>query len=94
MGWVRVVRTRIEQDGTMQRRVVDPARQRGWRLWADLAGRAMTVAVPYRPVPAIALYHVRVDGHVVMAVEPDLAGALLDLVTGVMALGEVSGQPL
>lgn len=93
MGRVSVVTTRIEQDGTMQRRVVDTARQSDRRLWEDLAGRAIAVAVPYRPVPGIAVYHVSVDGHVVMAAEPDLAGPLLDLVTAVMALGEVPGQP-
>ena len=84
---MRVVVTRIEPDGTMQRRMVDTARQSGRRLWEDLAARAIGVAVRYRPGPGIAVYHVRVDDYVVMAAEHDLVGPLLDLATAVMALG-------
>ena len=84
---MRVVVTRIEPDGTMQRRMVDTARASDRRLWEDLAARAMGVAVPYRPAVGIAVYHIRVDDFVVMAAEHDLAGPLLDLATAVMALG-------
>jgi len=84
---MRVIATRIEPDGTMQRRMVDTARQGDRRLWEDLASRAVALPAPYRPAPGIAVYHVRVDHYVVMAAEHDLAGALLDLVTAVMALG-------
>ena len=84
---MRVIATRIEPDGTMQRSMMDTARQSDRRLWEDLAARAVGVPVPYRPAVGIAVYHVRVDDHVVMAAEHDLAGPLLDLVTGVMALG-------
>ena len=71
----------------MQRRMVDTARQSGRRLWEDLATRAVGVPVPYHPAPGIAVYHIGVDGYVVMAAEHDLAGPLLDLVTAVMELG-------
>ena len=84
---MRVIATRIEPDGTMQRRMVDTARQSDHRLWEDLAARAVAVPVPYSPAPGIAVYHVRVDHYVVLAAEHDLAGPLLDLVTAVMALG-------
>jgi hypothetical protein len=84
---MRVIATRIEPDGIMQRRVVDTARQSDRRLWEDLAAHAVGILVPYRPAPGIAVYHLRVDDHVVMATEHDLAGPLLDLVTAVMALG-------
>jgi hypothetical protein len=84
---MRVIATRIEPDGTMQRRMVDTARQSDRRLWEDLAARAVGTLVPYRPAPGIAVYHVRLDDYVVMAAEHDLAGPLLDLVTAVMALG-------
>jgi hypothetical protein len=84
---MRVVATRIEPDGTMQRRMVDTAQQSDRRLWEDLAARAIGVPVPYRPAPGIAVYHLSVDDYVVMAAEHDLAGPLLDLVTAVMALG-------
>jgi hypothetical protein len=84
---MRVVVTRIEPDGTMQRSMVDTARQSDRRLWEDLAARAMGVAVAYRPAVGIAVYHIRVDDYVVMAAEDDLAGPLLDLATAVMALG-------
>jgi len=65
---------RIEPDGTMQRRMVDAARQSDRRLWEDLAARAVGVPVPYRSAPGIVVYHIRVDGYVVMAAEEDLAG--------------------
>jgi len=84
---MRVVATRIEPDGTMQRRMVDTAEQSDRRLWEDLATRAVGTPVPYCPAPGIAVYHIRVDDYVVMATEHDLAGPLLDLVTAVMALG-------
>jgi hypothetical protein len=84
---MRVVATRIEPDGTMQRRMVDTARQSDRRLWEDLATRAVGVPVLYRPAPGVTVYHIRLDDHVVLAAEPDLAGPLLDLVTAVMALG-------
>lgn len=79
--------TRIEPDGTIQRRMVDTAQQSGRRLWEDLAARAIDVPVAYRPVPGIAVYHISVDDYVIMAAEDDLAGPLLDLVTAVLALG-------
>jgi hypothetical protein len=81
------VATRIEQDGTMQRRMVDTARQGDRWRWEDLAAHAITVPVPYRPVRGVTLYHISVDDYVVMAAEHDLTGPLLDLVTAVMALG-------
>ena len=43
--------------------------------------------MPYRSAPGIVVYHIRVDGYVVMAAEEDLAGPLLDLVPAVMAMG-------
>jgi hypothetical protein len=84
---MRVVATRIEPGGTVQRRIVDTAQQSDRRLWEDLVSRAVGVSVPYRPAPGIAVYHIRVDDYVVMAAEDDLAGPLLDLVTAVMAMG-------
>ncbi len=80
--------TRIEHDGTVQRRMVDTAWQSDRREWEELTTRALAVAVAYRPVPGMAVYHVRVGHHVVMIAEHDLAGPLLDLVTAVLALGD------
>ncbi len=71
----------------MQRRMVDTTQQGDRWLWEDLAARAIAAPVPYRPVPGIVMYHISVDGYVIMAAEPDLAGPLLDLVTAVLALG-------
>ena len=89
---MRVVATRIEQDGTMQRRVVDTARSSDGPRWEDLACRALAVPPPYRPVPGAPIYHVSVDNSTItLAAEPDLQGPLLDLVTAVLAMGsEVS----
>ena len=72
----------------MRRRVVDTAQRSDRRLWEDLAARAIAAPVPYRAVPGMTVYHVSVAGVVVMAAEHDLAGALLDLVTAVLALGD------
>ena len=69
MGLVRVVVTRIEPDGTMQRRMVDTVQQSDRQLWEDLAVRAFGGAVPYCPAPGIAVYHISVDRCVVMAAE-------------------------
>jgi hypothetical protein len=87
---VRVVVTRIEGDGTMQRRMVDTARCSDGSEWEDLAARALAVRPPYRPVPGRPVYHVGLDdGTVVLAAEDDLRGLLLDLVTAVLAMGDV-----
>jgi hypothetical protein len=88
MGPVRVTVTRIEWDGTMQRRMVDTAQRSDGPQWEDLAARALAILPLYRPVPRIPVYHVNVDGSVVQAAEHDLTGALLDLITAVLALGE------
>jgi len=85
---VRVVVTRIEQDGTMQRRVVDTAQCDDCLQWGRLAARALEFPPPYRPVPGIAVYHVSIGEQVILVAEHDLGGPLLNLVTGVLALGE------
>ena len=79
--------TRIEHDGTMQRRMVDTARQTGPRNWEDLTARALAARAPYRPVPGTAVYLIRADGHTVEVCEYDLDGPLRDLVTVVLAIG-------
>jgi hypothetical protein len=86
---VRVVATRIEWDGTMQRRMVDTAHASGGPQWEDLAARALAVPPLYRPAPGAPVFHVGVDdGTVVLVAEHDLCGPLLDLVTAVLAMGE------
>jgi hypothetical protein len=86
---MRVVATRIEPDGTMQRRVVDTAHCSDGPRWEELARRALDAPPPYRPVPGSPIYHVSLDdGRQVLVAEHDLGGALLDLVTAVLAMGE------
>jgi hypothetical protein len=86
---VRVVVTRIEQDGTMQRRMVDTACCVSAPRWEGLATRALLLPPPYHPVPGVPLYHVRLDnGMMALAAEHDLSGPLLDLVTAVLAMGD------
>jgi len=85
---VRVVATRIEWDGTMQRGMVDTGHCGGGPQWEDLTARALAVPPPYRPIPGAPVYHVGLDdGTVVLVAEHDLCGALLDLVTAVLAMG-------
>jgi Histidine kinase-like ATPase domain len=85
---MRVVVTRISQDGTMRRRMVDTAASGGFGQWEELAARALAAPSPYHPVPGGPVYHLRVDDHVVLVAEHDLSGPLYDLVTAVLAMGE------
>ena len=85
---MKVVVTRIEPDGTMQRRVVDTAWRDDDAQWADLAARALAFRPPYRPIPGTAVYHVSVDDQVIQVGEYDLDGPLRDLVTVVLAMGD------
>ena len=87
MGWVRVVVTRIEHDGTMHRRMVDTVQQSDPRNWEDLTTRALAARPPYRPVPGTDVYHICADGCTVQVGEYDLEGPLRDLVTVVLAVG-------
>src|ERR1700757_4439689 len=54
-GPMKVVVTRIEPDGTMQRRVVDTAWRDDGAQWEDLAARALAFRPPYRPIPGTAV---------------------------------------
>jgi hypothetical protein len=85
---VRVVVTRIEQDGTMQRRMVDTARHSDRRQWERLAGRALEFPPPHRPGPGIPVYHVSIGDRVILVAAHGLGGPARNLVTAVMALGE------
>ena len=87
MGQVRVVVTRIERDGTMHRRMMDTAQQSNPRNWEHLAARALAIYPPYRPIPGTAVYHLRVDGHIIQVSEYDLQGPLRDLDVVVLAIG-------
>ena len=73
----------------MQRRMVDTAHCGDGLRWEDLACRALADPPPHRPVPGSPIYHISLDdGRQVLVAESDLGGALLDLVTGVLAMGE------
>jgi hypothetical protein len=85
---MRVVVTRIGQDGTMGRRMVDTAASSDANPWKDLIVRALAAPPPYRPVPGDPVYHLRVDEQVVLVAEHDLTGPLYDLVTAVLAIGK------
>ena len=85
---MRVVVTRIDPDGTMDRRMVDTAASSDAGPWEDFIARALASSPLYRPVPGDPVYHVRVDEQVVLVAEHDLSGSLYDLVTAVLALGE------
>jgi hypothetical protein len=85
---MRVVVTRIERDGTMQRRVVDTAQRDDGPRWEELAARAVAFPPLYHPIPGTAVYHISVDDQLVQAGEYDLDGPLRDLVTVVLAMGD------
>jgi hypothetical protein len=84
---MRVVVTRISQDGTMGRRMVDTAASGDVGSWEELTARALAAPPSYHPVPGEPLYHLRVDDQVVLVAERDLSGPLYDLVTAVLAIG-------
>jgi hypothetical protein len=75
-------------DGTMRRRMVDTAAFGDAGPWQELIARALAAAPLYRPVPGDPVYYLRVDDQVVLVAEHDLSGALYDLVTAVLAIGE------
>jgi hypothetical protein len=80
--------TRIEWDGTMQRRMVGTAQRADGPQWEDLAARALAILPLYTPLPRTPVYYVRVDDQVMLAGH-DLTGPLLELVTAVLAMGDV-----
>ena len=84
---MRVAVTRISQDGTMERRMVDTATSGDVGPWEELTARALAVLPPYCPVPGEPVYHLRVDDQEVLVAEHDLSGPLYDLVTAVLAIG-------
>ena len=79
--------TRIWQDGTVWRRMVDTAQRSDGRQWEELIARALAVQPRYRPYPGSPVYHIRMDDHVVLAAEHDLTGPLRDLVRAVITVG-------
>jgi hypothetical protein len=85
---MRVVVTRISQDGTTGRRMVDTAASGDVGSWEELTARALAAPPPYHPVPGEPVYHLRVDDQAVLVAEHDLSGPLYDLVTAVLAMGE------
>jgi hypothetical protein len=82
-----LVVTEIAWDGSLRRRVVDTARRGDARRWEELIGRVPAYPPPYRAVPGSALYHISIDGHVLLVSEHDLVGALRDLVISVVTAG-------
>ncbi len=85
---MKVVVTRIGQDGTVWRRMIDTAgRDDGGQWEANVARALATEPPPYRPVAGSPVCHVRVDDRVIFVAEHDLAGPLRDLVTAVLAVG-------
>ena len=86
---MRVVATRIEPDGTMQRHVVDTARRDDGPRWEDLAAHALAPPPPYCPVLGTAVYHTSLGDHLV---QYDLGGPLRDLVTVTLAMRSERAQ--
>jgi len=84
---MRVVVTRISQDGTVGRRMVDTTASGDVGPWEELIARALAAPPPYQPVPGEPVYHLRVDDQVVLVADRDLSGPLYDLVTAVLAIG-------
>jgi hypothetical protein len=89
---MRVVVTRIDRDGTVERRVVDTAALSDAGPWEELIARALAARPPYRPVPGSPVYHLRIDDRAVLVAEHDLSGPLSDLVTAVLAIGEAAAD--
>jgi len=86
---MRVVVTQIESDGAMWRRMVETAGRSDAGLWQELIGRALAIPLPYRPTPGVPVYHLLLDDREIMVAEDDLDGPWFDLVTAVLAKGDV-----
>ena len=83
-----IVVTYIAGDGSLLRRTVDTAGRSDARSWEELAQRASLAFPPaYRPVPGVALYHIRAGDQAVLVAERDLTGPLRELVAAVLAEG-------
>ncbi len=80
--------TQVEWDGSMWRRSLNTAGRSDAAPWQQLMARAVAAPVPYRPVPGIPIYHLRLDDQDILIADHDLNGPLLDLVTAVLAWGE------
>jgi hypothetical protein len=85
---MRVVVTRIEPDGTMQRRVVDTAQRDDGLRWEDLAARALASSPACRPVRVLPSTTSAWMITVSRVGEYDLGGPLRDLVTVMLAVGD------
>jgi hypothetical protein len=86
---VKVVVTRIGQDGTVWRRMINTAERPDGDRWETHVTNALAAEPPpYRPVTGSPVCHVRVDDHVVLVAEQDLDGPLRDLATAVLAVGD------
>jgi hypothetical protein len=85
---MRVVVTQIAREGALRRSMVDTAASADAGLWEQLAERALLYPPPYRAAPEGLVYHLRVDDRTLLVAEHDLGGALQDLVTAVLAVGE------
>ena len=81
--------TQIESDGAMWRRMVETAGRSDAGLWQELIGRALAIPLPYRPIPGVPVYHLLLDDREIMVAEDDLDGPWFDLVTAVLAKGDV-----
>ena len=82
--------TLIWSDGMTVRRTLDTAGRSDGSQLEELAARALADPPPDRPVPSGPICHIQVEDDVVMAAEHDLEGPLLDLVTAVLAEGDVA----
>lgn len=89
LGRVRIVVSHIWPGGTVVRRSVDTARHSDGIEWEELVAQGLAVPPPYRAFPGSPVCHIQVDDRVVLVTEHDLTGPLLDLVTAVLAVGEV-----
>ena len=86
---MKVVVTRIGQDGTVWRRMINTAERDDRGQWETNITLVLAAEPPpYRPVAGSPVCHVRVDDYVVLVAEQDLDGPLRDLATAVLAVGD------
>ena len=86
---MRLEVTRIAQDGSIRRRVVDTCGRSDAGRWEELIDQAPAFAPPYWVRPGDTVYQISVGERTVMVAEGDLTGPLWDLVVAVLAEGDV-----
>jgi hypothetical protein len=89
LAWVRVVITEIAWDGSIRRRALDTASLTDPGRCESLLGQVLAIPPPYRAAPGRPVYVLHAGDRAVVMGEDNLIGSLRQLVTTVLAAGDL-----